>query len=77
MIHLKNIGLDCLRMETAEPGRSAVSGRPCPLELGGIQVMLVQQFVELGAVALGNTRRMTDITVGNLQQLGKVFAFEA
>ncbi len=47
------------------------------LELGRIEVVLVQQLVELGAIALGNSRRLADVATGNLQQLGEVFTFKS
>ena len=46
------------------------------LELRRYQMMFVQQLVELGTVTLGDTRRLTDITVGYLQQLGEVLTLE-
>ena len=49
------------------PCGDSISGYPHSLELRGIQVMLVKQLVELGTVTLGNTRRLTDITVSYLQ----------
>ena len=39
----------------------------CCLELRRVQVMLVQQFVKLRPVALGDLCRSGDITVGDLQ----------
>ena len=39
-------------------------------------MVLVQQLVELGTITLGNTRRLTDIAVGNLQQLRQILALK-
>ena len=36
-----------------------------------------QQLVELGAIALGETRRLRDVALGDLEKLGQVLALEA
>ena len=46
------------------------------LELRRAELVLVQQLVELGAVALGDARRLRHVAVGDLQQLGQVVALE-
>lgn len=46
------------------------------LEQLGIEVVPLEQFVEFGTVALGQSRRLGDVAAGDLEEFGEVFALE-
>src|SRR5258708_2700764 len=80
------MGNFCLRRTTIMTLRARAkctrgSGvRPLALAaLENLRVELVtpEQLVELGAVALGEPRRLRDVALGDLQELRQVFALEA
>jgi hypothetical protein len=50
--------------------------RSALLEFLRCQLMPPQQFVEIGTVALGQTRRLADIAAGDLQDLRQIAARE-
>src|SRR5579862_5899582 len=50
--------------------------RSALLELLGCELMPCEELVEVGAVAPCETRRLTDIAAGNLQDLGQITAHE-
>src|ERR1019366_4395761 len=61
--------------------RSTADGPPLPdglarLEVVRHQLVATEQLVEIGAVALGKTRRLADVAAGDLQDLRQVAARE-
>src|SRR5262245_35100507 len=46
------------------------------LEHRGVEVMALQQLVELGAIALRQSRRLRHVAIGDLEQLGQIIALE-